>query len=36
MTIPPESDRRNGRIFLVNYLLIFLAAPVIDVGVTMQ
>ena len=34
MNIAPELDRRNGSVFLVNYLLIFLAAPVIYVGVT--
>jgi MFS family permease len=33
MTITPDLDRRNGRVFLVNYLLIFFAAPVIYVGV---
>jgi len=33
MTVSPESDRRNGRVYLVNYLLIFLAAPVMYVGV---
>ena len=27
MTVSPELDRRNGRVYLVNYLLIFLAAP---------
>ena len=34
MSIPPEVDRRNGQIYLINYLLIFLAAPVTYVGVT--
>ena len=34
MNISPELDRRNGSIYLVNYLLIFLAAPVMYVGVT--
>jgi hypothetical protein len=33
MTISSELDHRNGRVFLVNYLLIFFAAPVIYVGV---
>ena len=33
MTVSPELDRRNGRVYLVNYLLIFLAAPVMYVGV---
>jgi MFS family permease len=33
MNVSPELDRRNGRVFLVNYLLIFFAAPVIYVGV---
>ena len=33
MTLSPDLDRRNGRVYLVNYLLIFLAAPVMYVGV---
>ncbi len=33
MTVSRELDRRNGRVYLVNYLLIFLAAPVMYVGV---
>lgn len=33
MTPSPELDLRNGRVYLVNYLLLFLAAPVIYVGV---
>ena len=31
--ITPEMDRHNGSIFFISYLLIFLAAPVIYVGV---
>jgi MFS family permease len=33
MTISSELDRRNGWIFLINFVLIYLAAPVVYVGV---
>jgi len=33
MTVTPEMDRRNGLILMATYLLIYLSAPVIYVGV---
>jgi len=33
MEITPAVERHNGRIFLVNYVLIYLAAPVLYIGV---
>ncbi|MFN0167605.1 MAG: MFS transporter [Bryobacteraceae bacterium] len=31
--ITPEMERRNGRIFLISYVLIFFAAPVLYIGI---
>ena len=33
LTVTPEMDRRNGLILMATYLLIYLSAPVIYVGV---